>query len=203
MVLMKVPADSMLGKYSELMPYLCAKEGMKPVCNDPAACKSDPASLYIGQTGKLTSAAGRSAKGGAPKGLANASKHFAATCGYSGKGKPVVCEGIKGGVSTPPASNPGFVCGRKGPSQPRSLLSSNITRECPSSLLTLQGNPLPPFLYDTSCPTSKEGMSSSLFRVSVCASFHSQCHRSIPSHAIAAARALKSSLLGHARRKAA
>ena len=117
MVVMKVPADSMLGKYSELMPYLCAKEGMKPVCNDPAACKSDPASLYIGQTGKLTSAAGRSAKGGAPKGLANASKHFAATCGYSGKGKPVVCEGIKGGVSTPPASNPGFVCGRKGPSR--------------------------------------------------------------------------------------
>ena len=139
MVLMKVPADSMLGKYSELMPYLCAKEGMKPVCNDPAACKSDPASLYIGQTGKLTSAAGRSAKGGAPKGLAKASKHFAATCGYSGKGKPVVCEGIKGGVSTPPASNPGFVCGRKGP---RLGPGTNLQYQAPLRVYTFKATKL-------------------------------------------------------------
>ena len=111
-----MPRHSTSGKYAEMMVYMCKRFGMKPVCDDPAACKSDPASLYIGQTGKLTSAAGRSAKGGAPKGFEKYARRWEGKCGYSGKGKPAMCAAEKGKptpAATADVTNPGFICGKR------------------------------------------------------------------------------------------
>ena len=47
---------------SAAMVRKCAQFGMKPVCDDPGLCASDPKALYLGQPKALANPANRIAK---------------------------------------------------------------------------------------------------------------------------------------------
>ena len=56
----KVQVTSKQGSFSDLMLKSCKKIGMKPVCDFAAYCERDYRSLYLGQTGHLSSKRARS-----------------------------------------------------------------------------------------------------------------------------------------------
>ena len=42
------------GEYADIMIKDCASLGMKPVCEHPNYCRTDPKSIYIGQSHHLS-----------------------------------------------------------------------------------------------------------------------------------------------------
>ena len=104
---------------SAAMVRKCAQFGMKPVCDDPGLCASDPKALYLGQPKALANPANRIAKY-TPSGFSAISSAWAGLCGYgdhSSYGERAYCQ--YGSHAKAPVGwkkwteyDPGFVCGR-------------------------------------------------------------------------------------------
>ena len=102
------------GNYSSIMIAECKKFGMKPVCEYDYYCKNDKSSLYIGQSGLLTSSRGNSY---APAGFSKISTHWSGLCGYGGSPRGSNFRAICNVPSNtanwklPSSKRLGFICG--------------------------------------------------------------------------------------------
>jgi hypothetical protein len=103
------------GSYSSLMRFGCSQFGMKPVCDHPAYCKTDPYALYIGQERHLSYPPHRNSAEYTPKGFAAVRDMWEKLCTYtqSANGNSALCNvpANSHAWKTPTQANPGFACG--------------------------------------------------------------------------------------------
>ena len=104
------------GKYSDLMSMACQKYGMKPdVCDHRAYCRTDPNSLFLGQTHHISYRPHRVNKNYMPSGFSNIQQYFQGMCVYAAKANAgrALCNipGNSHSWQSAGSANPGFVCG--------------------------------------------------------------------------------------------
>jgi hypothetical protein len=81
------------GSYSSLMRARCKLYRMKPVCDHPVYCMTDPLSLYIGQKSHLSHPEYYQRKGWVPKGFDVVAHKWDNLCSYTGhaNGQNALC----------------------------------------------------------------------------------------------------------------
>eukprot|EP01048_Picozoa_sp_COSAG05_P015674 COSAG05_NODE_1918_length_3836_cov_4.174333_1_plen_875_part_10 len=111
--------------YADLMITICKKYGMKPVCDHQSYCKSDPASIYLGQMEHLSYPPHRNDANKNVPGFGKIASKWKGLCNYAGKHdnmKPKPNSGLHAlcnvpanthSWQTPTTANPGFMCARK------------------------------------------------------------------------------------------
>jgi hypothetical protein len=102
------------GSYSAVMRDDCSAIGMKPVCDHPSYCKTDGASLYIGQSNHLAYPLHRRTASYNPSGFDKIQSHWDGLCSYTNhaNGKAVCQQGNSDIAWQYPTHNPGFICGK-------------------------------------------------------------------------------------------
>jgi hypothetical protein len=109
--------------YSDEMLAACAAVGMKPVCNHPGYCKTDPRALYLGQNSHLSINKNLNDPKQTPPRFKYIARMFDNTCSYCSmaqKGQALCASGnshgwrqiAKASIKTANQYNEGFVCGR-------------------------------------------------------------------------------------------
>ena len=105
--------------YTLQMIAACKKIGMKPVCNHPSYCRTDPNAIYLGQKSHLSVRSYNYNKKMVPTRFEHIAKQFDQKCSYCGGANrgSALCMGKNGGHSwrqpTSRGGNPGvFWCGR-------------------------------------------------------------------------------------------
>jgi len=113
-----VETDKREGGFSDAMIQSCNSKGMKPVCNNPNSCKSDPKALYIGQQGSMSDRPRRFDAKYFPGGWAKIRSQWdvAGRCFYTGQEKPgkALCNTASGRADWKSLGDDedSFVCGR-------------------------------------------------------------------------------------------
>jgi hypothetical protein len=105
-------------------PYIqeCAKKGMKPLCDHPSYCRTDPRATYIGQTNHIAYKPHRVQDSYFPSGWSNLKGKFSDdfctfTGNHGGQGKTLCTSGSSHAWQTP-AQNPEIYCAKAPPYKP-------------------------------------------------------------------------------------
>ena len=100
-----VEVQTTSGSFSSVMIDGCNKYGMKPMCDKNSYCKTDPNSIYIGQSHHVAHTPHRNNNGFFPSGWSAIKNKWDSTCTYTAKangGKLALCnEGGGHGWRTP------------------------------------------------------------------------------------------------------
>merc|ERR1712160_118689 len=126
----RLRVQTVSGNYDTIAVDECAKKGMKPLCDHPSYCKSDPRATYIGQTNHIALLPHLNQDSYFPKGWAELKGKFPAefctfTGPHGGTGKTLCTSGSSHAWRTP-SENKEIMCAKAPPYKPDAPFSGEL-----------------------------------------------------------------------------
>jgi hypothetical protein len=126
----KLRAETTSGNYDTVAINECAKREMKPLCDHPSYCKSDPRATYIGQTNHIAYGPHRNADSYFPEGWSQLKgkfpENFCTFTGPHGSTARTLCTSGNSHAWQTVAQNPEIMCAAAPPYKPDDPFSGEL-----------------------------------------------------------------------------